>query len=424
MREGAESILNVGPKPLRVCWVAQHRDVKEGIGFRDVQVRGPFARWVHTHSFEPAADSAMAYLGDTVEYDLPAATLTDPLLAGFAHGELERMFRFRHLRTRLDLERQRAWIGAPRRIAITGATGLVGTALSAFLGTAGHQVLRVTRRPQTADDIGWDPAAGRLDGERLRGVDAVVHLAGESLFAVRWTEAKKHAIRESRVASTRLLAETLARLDGGPRTLLVASAIGAYGDRGKTKLTEKSRLGRGFLADVCRDWEAAAEPARAAGLRVAHLRTGVVMAGRGGALAAMSGPFRLGLGAALGLGQQITSWIALDDLVGAYAFLLEREDLSGVFDATAPAPVTNAELTQTLGRVLGRPTFMRVPAGLLRVATGEMADEMLLASARVLPARLLEAGFEFGFSDLESALRMELGRLRPEDAPVDFEMEP
>ncbi|HYY41835.1 MAG TPA: TIGR01777 family oxidoreductase, partial [Pyrinomonadaceae bacterium] len=237
------------------------------------------------------------------------------------------------------------------------------------------------------------------------GHDAAVHLAGEPIAAGRWTDAKKQRIRESRTLSTRLLAETLARLQTQPRVLVCASAIGYYGDRGAEVLTEASAPGQDFLSDVCREWEAAAEPARAAGLRTVHLRFGVVLSKEGGALAQMLTPFQLGIGGQIGNGRHYMSWLALDDAVGMIEYALADEKLAGAVNAVAPQPVTNSEFAKTLGRVLGRPTLLPMPAFALRLALGEMAKALLLSSARVEPARLQAAGYQFKYPQLEGALR-------------------
>ena len=302
-------------------------------------------------------------------------------------------------------------VHAPRlRVAVTGATGLVGSALVPALRAAGHRVDRVSRRPPAAGttDIQWDPARARLDPRALEGVDAVVHLAGESIAALRWTSAAKERIRRSRVDGTRLLAETLGRLARPPQVLVSASGVGYYGDRGDVPLTEESPPGSGFLAEVCREWEGAADPARAAGIRVVHPRLGVVLAGQGGALPRVALPFRLGVGGVIGSGRQYWSWIALPDLVRVVELALAAETLAGALNAVAPAPATNRELTRLLGRVLGRPALVPFPAPAVRLLLGEMGQALLLDSARVLPRRLERAGFRFRHPDLEDALRVAL----------------
>ena len=298
------------------------------------------------------------------------------------------------------------------RIIVTGSGGLVGSALTPALESAGHSVLRMVR---SSAAIGrgiapWDPEAGRLDPAHFSGVDAVVHLAGENIAAGRWTAAKKERIRESRTKPTRLLAETLAGLSAPPRVLVSASAIGIYGDRGDQALSEESPAGSGFLPEVCREWEAATQPAAAKDIRVVNLRIGVVLSPKGGALAKMLTPFRMGVGGKLGGGNQYMSWISLDDLVGVIQHVLTDESLSGAVNAVAPQAVTNYEFTKTLGRALGRPTIFPMPGFAARLAFGEMADALLLASARVEPAKLRAAGYSFRHPHLEVALRALLAK--------------
>lgn len=300
-------------------------------------------------------------------------------------------------------------------VAVTGSTGLVGGALAPRLAAGGHRVVRLVRSTTTAllpgeRAVSWDPDAGAIDSTGLVGVDAVVHLAGESIARGRWTEARKRRIRASRVGSTRLLAEALARLARPPRVLVAASATGYYGDRGDLVLREDSAPGSGFLAGVCREWEAAAEPAARRGIRVVHLRIGLVLSRDGGALAALLTPFRLGAGGPVGSGAQWWSWITLDDLLGAILHALATEPLAGPVNAVAPNPVTNREFAKTLGRVLRRPALLPLPAFAARLVLGEMAGALLLASARVVPARLQATGYAFREPALEGALRRELGR--------------
>lgn len=295
-------------------------------------------------------------------------------------------------------------------VLVTGSSGLIGSALVSFLLTNGHGVthlVRVNPRPGRAE-VYWDPAAGMLDTVGLEGMDAVVHLAGENIIG-RWSAEKKARIRDSRVKGTRLLCEGLARLVQPPNVLVCASAIGYYGDRGEEVLREESAPGTSFLADVCRQWEAAAAPAAQKGIRVVHLRIGLVLSAAGGALAKMLPPFRMGVGGKLGNGRQYVSWITIDDLVGVISHALTTPTLRGPVNAVTPHPVTNLEFTQTLGRVLSRPTVLPMPAFAARLAFGEMADEVLLASARVEPARLLASGYSFRHPQLEASLRRLLG---------------
>lgn len=292
-------------------------------------------------------------------------------------------------------------------VAITGATGFIGSRLVASLEGDGHVVRRLTRRPRRHTDITFDPARHALDPRALDGVDAVVHLAGEEI-AQRWDDAARARIRESRVQGTRLLAESIAAVVTKPRVLVSGSAIGIYGDRDDEVLTEESAAGEGFLAEVCRAWEAAAEPARAAGVRVVHPRTGLVLHRDGGALARMLLPFRLGVGGPTGSGRQWVSWISLADTVAALRFAIDEERLVGPVNLAGPAPVTNREFTRTLGRALRRPAFIPTPPFALRLVYGEMADATLMASQRALPAVLTRNGFAFRHATIAAAIEAAL----------------
>jgi uncharacterized protein (TIGR01777 family) len=295
------------------------------------------------------------------------------------------------------------------RIAVTGASGLVGRPLCAALAAQGHEVVRLVRGGSAPSPgaVPWDPERGTIGD--LGGVDAVVHLAGESI-ASRWTKERKRRIVESRVQGTRLVAGALAALPRKPAALVCASAVGWYGARGDEALDESSPPGTGFLAETCRAWEESADPARDAGIRVVNLRFGIILSARGGALAKMLLPFKLGAGGRVGDGRQWMSWIAHDDALGAIRHAMATADLAGPVNAVAPAPVTNAEFTRVLGRVLGRPTVMTMPAFAARLAFGEMADHLLLAGQRVLPRRLAGSGYAFRHPELEGALRHVLGR--------------
>ena len=298
------------------------------------------------------------------------------------------------------------------RIVVTGATGFIGSALVPFLTDGGHQVTWLVRRagptPGGVIDAPWDPARAIVDRKALEGQDAVVHLAGESV-AERWTAEKKARIRASRVEGTRVLAEALAALERPPRVLVSASAIGIYGDRGDERVTEASAPGQGFLAEVARAWEAAADPARRRGIRVVHPRIGMVLSPLGGALARLLPVFKLRVGGRAGSGRQWVSWIALDELVDLILYLLTAEALEGPVNAVAPGAVTNSAFAQCLGKVLGRPSAVPLPAFAARLALGEAADALLFASARVFPARLEAVGYRFRFPELERALRHLLG---------------
>ncbi len=408
VRDGARVVIALGPRALGLHWHVMHRDYVAGRQFADEQVSGPFRRWRHLHRFVPAGPDA-SELVDEIEWELPGRAL-GALAEPLAEAVLARNFAWRHARTRADLERHAAFAARPRlRVALSGASGLVGSQLAAFLSTGGHQVLRLVRRAPAAGELRWDPERGQLDAAALEGLDAFVHLSGEPI-AARWTPERRRTITHSRVATTRLVAETLARCARPPRVLICASASGFYGARGDEPLDETSAPGAGFLPGLCSEWEAAADRARAAGMRVLHARLGVVLGAAGGVLGRLSLPFRLGLGGPIGDGRQWLAWIGLDDALGALHHLVWTEAAAGAVNLTAPEPVTNAEFTRVLARVLRRPALLRVPAGAVRALLGEMGQALLLDGARVLPRALEASGFRFRTPTLESALRAELGR--------------
>ncbi len=294
-------------------------------------------------------------------------------------------------------------------VLISGATGLIGSALVPELEANGHAVTRLSRSQSGANTVRWDPPAGTIDGD-LEGTEAVVHLAGESIAQGRWSPDKKRRILDSRVQGTRLLAERISALPTPPKVMVSTSAVGYYGDRGDEVLMEESAPGADFLAKVCREWEAAAEPARRAGIRVVHPRMGIVLSPQGGALGTTLPIFKLGGGGKIGSGRQWWSWVALDDVVGSIVHALTDETVEGPVNVGSPNPMTNAEYTKVLGKVLGRPTVLPLPAPAARIMLGEVADALLLASQRMEPAKLEATGYDFRYPQLEGALRHLLGR--------------
>ncbi len=298
------------------------------------------------------------------------------------------------------------------KILVTGSTGLVGSALLPLLSKRGEQVFRLVRTssPANKNEISWDPESQKMDLKALEGMEAVVHLAGENIASGRWTEEKKTKIRKSRVQGTSFLAGALAQLSMPPKVFVTASAVGYYGNRASEILNERSSSGEGFLAEVCREWEEAALPATQKGIRVVHLRFGMILTPSGGALAKMLPPFKMGAGGYLGKGTQYMSWVSIDDVVHIVAHVIKKETLQGPVNVVSPHPVTNKDFTKILGRVLSRPTLFPMPEAVIKLAFGEMAKELLLASTRVEPAALAASGYSFQHPDLELALRSLLGK--------------
>lgn len=407
-------VLQVKRGPLSVRWVVVHTAFEPGKLFQDEQESGPFSTWIHKHEFSDTGAGHTHYVDD-VEWELPASAISELALGTSVERELDRMFRFRHLRLARDLELHSRYGGDRLRVAVTGASGFLGTLLTSFLTTGGHDVVRLVRRKARADDeVMWDPDRGTVDTEALGAVDAVVHLAGESISGGRWSRDKKRAIMESRVRGTQTLVRALGGMSSRPSVLVSASAIGIYGNRRDEVLDVSSKTGQGFLPDVCRAWEGETRALRGKGVRVVNLRLGLVLSPAGGALGTMILPFKMGVGGRLGSGRQYVSWIDADDAVGMIMHAIRTPDLEGPINGTAPHPVTNATFTTTLGRVLGRPTLVPVPKFAVRTMFGEMGERLLLEGQRVLPRKVLDSGFRFQCEALEDSLRYQLGEL--EDA--------
>lgn len=415
IQNGAEVRLKQKLGPFSTGWLIRHEGYVKGRAFCDRQISGPFMSWVHHHRFEPAGNDACDLI-DHIEYELPMASLSDKLAGNHVRGELERVFRYRHQVTRMDLETHSLpETDRPLAVAITGATGLVGSSLSAMLRTAGHEVRAISRG--SSADIRWDPAAGKLDPTALEGVDGIIHLAGEPI-AQRWTAAARRRILGSRQEGTRLLADTAALLKRPPRSFVSMSGINAYGWSRREPLTEESEPGEGFLAEVCREWERATEPLDGAGIRKVIVRSGIVLSPAGGALAKLLPVFRAGLGGPIGGGGRWMSWIAIDDIAALLAWAVLDESYRGILNGVAPQAVRNAEFTKTLGRSLRRPAFAPVPPGALRLALGRMAEETILSDLRVMPRRLTELGFKYRFPELRGALDHVLGKAEGKESGV------
>lgn len=406
IKDGDELTFQIKAGFITILWKALHRSYIKDRQFCDIQVRGPFTYWSHIHKFTPI-DGSRSLLTEELTYKLPGGFMGKWLFGRFARHQLDRLFRFRHQRTKNDLSIYQT--GVPSmKILIAGSSGLIGKQLTSFLTAAGHQVVPLVRYPDV-DGIYWQPKKGELDYRKLEGFDAIINLAGENIASGRWTEKKKQKIRDSRVLSTRTLAEALIKMENPPKVWINGSATGYYGDGNDRIFDESSPPGKGFLAMVCDEWEAATKPAIDAGIRVVNLRTGMVLTPTGGALERMLTPFQLGVGGVLGTGRQYMSWISIDDEIRIIDYCLTH-DIRGPVNAVSPQPVTNRAFTKTLGRVLRRPTLIPMPKFLVKWIFGEMGEELLLTSTRVVPRKLEENGYSFIHSNLEETLKTLLGK--------------
>jgi uncharacterized protein (TIGR01777 family) len=407
--EGEVADFRLAAGPVKLRWVARLGPVEPPYRFVDTQLRGPFASWRHEHLFEPLGDGR-SRLTDRVSWALPAALAAVPGVRGKARRELARLFAFRHQRMTDDLARHRGGRpGAGRTLLVSGSGGLIGSRLVPYLRTLGYTVRGLTRGRGGDGVFRWDPSAGWVDPEALQGVDAVIHLAGEGIADGRWTAARRARILRSRVDGTRTLVEAMAAMQQPPAALISASGVNFY-PSGEAGQDETSPGGNGFLAEVCRAWEAEAARAGTHGIRVVIVRTGVVLDPLGGALGKLLPLFRMGLGGRVGSGRQAFPWIAMDDLLDVYACAVADSGLEGPVNAVHPERVTNARFSRTLGEVLRRPALLPVPAWAIRAGFGRMGEETLLASLDIRPRVLESAGFAFRQADLKSALAFMLGR--------------
>jgi uncharacterized protein len=407
-------------------WLVKHSDYIEAKQFRDSQIKGLFSSWTHTHLFN-SFELSSCMLEDHIKYSLPAGALSERIASPLINKKLNQMFGYRHRLTRDDLRvhatanKIRSNDG-PMTIGITGSSGFLGSSLIPFLTTGGHRVIRFIRHRPTDDDkldlknvksIQWNPSSSYTDLSSLNDnekMDAVVNVAGENIFG-RWTKEKKKRIFDSRVNTTRSLCKLLSSLDKPPKVLVSVSATGYYGDRGDEMLTEESKSSVGFLSDVCRNWEESTQIAKESGIRVVNLRLGIVLSSSGGMLAKILPLFKAGLGGRIGKGNQYMSWIGLDDLLGLVLYAIADESIFGPINAVSPNPITNADFTTTLGKVMSRPTMFSIPKSIIKLALGEeLAEAGILSSTRVIPKRLIKIGYQFRFPYLESVLRHTLGK--------------
>jgi len=419
LMDGERTKFKVSIGPIKRMWVARHHGVVSGKVFNDVMEKGPFGAWDHEHKFVAKTDSTSS-IEDTIQWRLPLHPLTFWTAPFTVKGRMDQMFAFRTVRVKNDLERIAAFAHLPRqRILISGSTGLIGLQLCAFLSAAGHSITRLvrpsTQLPSDAqgdDVVVWNDQTGEVVSGDLNGFDTVIHLAGAGIGDKRWSKARKALIESSRTVPTHNLATLLAGLDQPPKAFLCGSAIGFYGNRGDETLNESSSPGSNFLADVCRTWEAAAQPAVDAGIRTVWLRTGLVITPMGGVLQKLLLPAKLGAGGPVGNGRQQYSWISLDDQIYAIHHLMMNDTCEGAFNLTAPEPLPQKRFAKTLGRVLRRPAFAPLPGFVLKIMLGEMAQGLVLDGQRVLPERLEASGYRFQHRDLETCLRQCLGRQR------------
>ncbi len=424
IQDGSRVVLLLEKGPMRMPWVLAHKDYVKGKRFVDYQIAGPFDYWQQNHELEDDGPGH-CYLTDRVEYSLPMGLAGRIAASAFIRSELSRLFRYRHALTARDMALLKRYGQKPLKILVSGATGLVGERLVSLLATQGHEVVRLSRRAPAGEkaelhpieakspdgsEIFWNPLAGTIESNLPDDLDAVVHLSGRNVTAGRWSVEEKQMIYQSRVQSTQYLCQLLAALDKKPEVLVCASAIGFYGERGSEPVTEDSKAGSGFLAEVCIDWEAAAEQARAAGIRVVLARIGAVLSPKAGALAKLLPIFSSGAGGKIGDGKQYFSWVSIDDVCTAIYHAIVTKEVDGPLNVVAPNCATNAEFTRALGRALFRPTLFPVPPRVLRVAFGEMADALLMASVRVLPQKLKQTGYEFQDPDLLDAIKFLIGR--------------
>ncbi|MAQ92262.1 MAG: TIGR01777 family protein [Rhodothermaceae bacterium] len=424
IRDGDRAVIRLGTRLVGLDWVAEHGGYDDaclrGDGacqFEDTQLSGPFGAWHHRHSMRPTAEGSI--LEDDITYELPLAPLSG-VAAGVGEAQVERMFAYRHRITHEDLRRHAEAGAKPMTVAITGSSGLIGRALTAFLQGGGHTVVRLVRRREDAASRGpqdeaayWNVEAGEIDADALARLapDAVVHLAGEPVTSLDGSAEARRRIWESRTKGTQLLSRALAALPSPPRVLVSASASGIYGDRGDEVLTEASPPGEGFLAEVCQAWEASTAEAEAAGIRVVHTRIGLVATPAGGFLQMLLPITTLGLGGWPGAGAGYMPWIALDDVLYAIHHAILDDELAGPVNLSAPAPATSKAFVKTLASVQNRPAVLRVPEGLLRLVGGELVRKEALKSVRMRPAALLDRGFRFATPDLRLALAHLTGHL-------------
>lgn len=418
LKDGEETIFKVSIGPIKRKWIARHHSVVENETFSDRMMKGPFGKWNHQHSFVGSGNNTE--IQDTIDWKLPLHILTGWTAAITVIPRMNQMFRYRSEKVANDLTQIQKTRDFPRqRVLVSGSTGMIGLQLCAFLEAAGHEVHRLLRIDSklpadinSENVIRWNDKTGDIIKGDMNGFDSVIHLAGAGIGDKRWSQKRKDIIRNSRVIPTSNLSKILAGLDQPPKAFLSGSAIGYYGDQGTTLVDESSSKGDGFLSEICSEWEQASSVAEEAGIRVSHLRSGIVISPLGGALAKLLLPTKMGGGGPVGGGRQIQSWISLDDEIYAIHHLMMQDTSQGAYNLTSPNSVSQKVFAKKLGRVLRRPAFMPLPKFALQLMFGEMGKVLIIEGQDVKPTRLQESGFVFTHSDLENCLRNCLGRVK------------
>lgn len=413
IQDGSKAIIEIKQGILRLRWEATHHDVMPGKSFSDKQTKGPFQYWDHQHSFEEESDSKFT-LTDRIHYLIPGGPIAGLLGKQTVETKLKRGFRYRHELTKYDLESFQKNSQRPRKkILIAGASGLVGRRLVGYLSLQGHFVSQLARpysgKINKTPQVAWDPRKEEINDSDLEQFDVIINLAGDNIGEGAWTPTKKKRIRESRIKTTKTLVDAINRMKKPPELFINASAIGVYGNRGIKELGEDSQPGSGFLADVCTEWEDAASKVNQEKVRLVVARIGVVLTLAGGMIGKLITPFMAGLGGKIGSGDQYISWIAIDDLLEAMEYIIFHDDLSGPINLTSPKPCTNNDFTQVLGKTIRRPTVVPMPEAAAKAAFGEMAEDTMLSSTRVIPEKLMLNGYNFRYPTIERALKYLLG---------------
>jgi uncharacterized protein (TIGR01777 family) len=410
IQPGTEVHLRIRAGGIPLLWISRHTGYEKNVSFTDMQLKGPFKSFIHTHNFYPGEKEQQSALVDDISYELPGGRIGD-LLQGVIHRQLEQSFRYRHHMLQNDLAMHHNAPAKPLTIVISGASGLIGQNLVPFLTTGGHRVIKLVRCPPSGpDELYWNPARNELDLSGLAHIYGVINLSGENIGDGRWTSAKKARIIHSRIDTTRLLVKTMQARSQKPDVFLSSSAIGYYGNRGLEAMNESSARGSDFISEVCDLWEQ--EALKAAGdMRVVTLRIGVVLSPRGGALQRLLTPAKFGLGGPLGHGRQIMSWISMNDLIYSFHHCLFHGEIHGPINLTSPNPVSNRQLAAILGKKLKRPTLLPIPAKLITLAFGQMGREIPLASTLALPEKLIKTGFRFTHATLDTGLNYLIGTI-------------